>query len=109
MPSGRTTSATSVGPTPLGWRPGVAESSATTSTCWSILYRVGHDRVFYVGKGIGERCFAHIVEARRRPAVSRSGDYVKLDTIREIESEGQPVGIEILRHGLTGYYCSINY
>jgi hypothetical protein len=58
------------------------------------------ERVFYVGKGVGERCFAHIVEARRRPTTARSGDYVKLDIIREIESEGHPVGIEILRHGL---------
>lgn len=53
-----------------------------------------------MGKGLGERCFAHIVEARRRPAATTSGDYVKLDTIRDIESKGQPVGIEILRHGL---------
>ena len=96
MPSGRKAS---VGPTCLGWRPGVAEQLGYY-VYLLVDPRAGHDRVFYVGKGIGERCFAHIVEARRRPAVIRSGDYVKLDIIREIESEGHPVGIEILRHGL---------
>lgn len=99
MPSGGKTPATSVGPTPLGWRPGVAEQLGYY-VYLLVDPRAGHDRVFYVGKGTDGRCFTHIVEARRRPTVTRSGDYVKLDTIRDIESGGQPVGIEILRHGL---------
>ena len=58
------------------------------------------DRVFYVGKGVGSRCFAHISEARRTTKDSM-GDYEKLTTIRTIEEAGEKVRIEILRHGLT--------
>jgi hypothetical protein len=55
--------------------------------------------VFYVGKGIENRCFAHVVEARRTEAES-IGDYAKLDRIRAIEKAGAQVRIDILRHGL---------
>jgi hypothetical protein len=44
--------------------------------------------VFYVGKGVGNRCFAHVQVARKREA-GVSGDYPKLDRIREIEAAGQ--------------------
>jgi uncharacterized protein len=57
-------------------------------------------RPFYVGKGIGDRCFAHLHEARRTTADTR-GDYPKLATIRAIEAAGGKVRIDILRHGLT--------
>jgi len=56
--------------------------------------------VFYVGKGTGHRCFAHVVEARKTRA-DVVGDYQKLARIREIEATGATVRIDILRHGLS--------
>lgn len=55
--------------------------------------------IFYVGKGAGNRCFDHVAEARRTSA-DTVGDYSKLARIREIETAGAMVRIEILRHGL---------
>ena len=57
-------------------------------------------QVFYVGKGTGQRCFAHLDEARKTVADTR-GDYPKLTRIRDIEASGNTVRIEILRHGLS--------
>ena len=56
--------------------------------------------VFYVGKGTGHRCFAHVAEARMT-LDDAVGDYEKLDRIREIESTDADVRIDLLRHGLT--------
>jgi hypothetical protein len=53
---------------------------------------------FYVGKGSGNRCFAHLAEARKTLAAS-SRDYPKLGVIRAIEAANLDVSIEILRHG----------
>jgi hypothetical protein len=58
------------------------------------------ESVFYVGKGTGNRCFAHLEEARRMLADTVAG-YEKLARIREIESTGAAVKIHILRHGLS--------
>ena len=58
------------------------------------------DVIFYVGKGTGNRCFAHLAEARKTQA-DMIGDYAKLARIREIESTGAIVRIELLRHGLS--------
>jgi hypothetical protein len=57
------------------------------------------DEVFYVGKGTGDRCFVHLDEARKSQS-DMVGDYAKLARIREIESAGVSVRIELLRHGL---------
>ncbi len=54
------------------------------------------DRVFYVGKGTGNRVFAHAQEAIERPLESD-----KLQLIRDIKARGREVKYEILRHGLT--------
>jgi hypothetical protein len=54
---------------------------------------------FYIGKGTGNRCFAHLDEAHKTQADS-SGDYEKLATIRRVEDAGRQVVVEILRHGL---------
>lgn len=64
-----------------------------------LLFDPRTDRVFYVGKGTGSRCFAHLAEARKTGADS-TRDYPKLATIREIEESGAEVRIELLRHGL---------
>jgi hypothetical protein len=86
------------GPTRLGWRPGVEERLGF------YVYLLNDPRAhppatFYVGKGTGNRCFNHIIEARR----TRKGatvEYPKLATIRAIEADGHPVQIELLCHGL---------
>lgn len=79
------------------WRPGVAEQLG------SYVYLLLDPRTgqpFYVGKGVGNRCFAH-VEAARTTAADSDADYQKLATIRAIEAAGERVRIDILRHGLT--------
>jgi hypothetical protein len=52
--------------------------------------------VFYVGKGTGNRIFAHI-----NSAISSPLDSDKLDKIRSIQSKGLQVRHSIIRHGLT--------
>ncbi len=54
------------------------------------------DKVFYVGKGTGNRIFAHVNDALSSPLETD-----KLDTIRSIHSEGKQVIHKIVRHGLT--------
>lgn len=51
--------------------------------------------VFYVGKGVGNRCFDHVDEAR---ASERRTE--KLETIRSLLDCGIGPKIEIVRHGL---------
>jgi uncharacterized protein len=53
-------------------------------------------RVFYVGKGTGNRIFAHL-----RAAIVRPGQTDKLETIRALQREGLEPEHLILRHGLT--------
>lgn len=55
--------------------------------------------VFYIGKGTGQRCFAHLAEARATTA-DTVGEYEKLVRIRAIESGGGEIGFQLLRHGL---------
>jgi uncharacterized protein len=52
--------------------------------------------VFYVGKGTGNRIFAHVNQAIESPEVSD-----KLEKIREIQSKGLEIKYLIQRHGLT--------
>lgn len=80
----------------MEWRPGVSENLGYYVY---LLVDPREDRIFYVGKGKGSRCFAHVWEARKTARDSR-GDYEKLATIREIEDAGVSTRIEILRHGL---------
>jgi len=54
------------------------------------------DKVFYVGKGTGNRIFAHINSAISSPLESD-----KLDKIRSIQSKGSEIKYAIIRHGLT--------
>lgn len=52
--------------------------------------------VFYIGKGTGNRIFAHLNQALTSPEASD-----KLDKIREIQAKGLEVNHVVLRHGLT--------
>jgi len=54
------------------------------------------DRIFYVGKGKGNRVFNHVTAA-----LESVEDTDKLEKIRAILSEGLEVDYTILRHGLT--------
>ena len=51
-----------------------------------------NQQVFYIGKGVGNRAFAHLDE---------QGESEKLARIASIRSDGLEPVIEILRHGLT--------
>src|SRR5437879_4978100 len=52
-------------------------------------------KVFYVGKGTGNRLFAHVNEALETPSEAD-----KIGKIREIHARGQEVRYEIIRHGM---------
>jgi hypothetical protein len=52
-------------------------------------------KVLYVGKGTGNRIFAHINSAMTSPLESD-----KLDKIRLIQSRGSELKYAIIRHGL---------
>ncbi len=94
----------------VAFPPGVADKLAVYVY---LLVDARTGRPFYVGRGRGDRCFLHVEEARATapsPAggpdsrVGRDGAarFSVLDRIREAESDGRPVRIEVLRHGLTG-------
>ena len=80
-----------------GFAPGVAECIGAYVY---LLIDPRTNETFYVGKGIGGRCFSHLVAARQSVA-DTSGDYPKLARIRDIEAFGAKVRIDILRHGLS--------
>jgi hypothetical protein len=64
-------------------------------------------RAFHVGRGHDDRCFHHVRAATlRRAPESGAGSpdeagYPVLDRIRDVESAGREVRIDILRYGLT--------
>ena len=84
---------------PASFPPGVA---AKLGTYVYLLVDARTGRPFFVGRGRGHRCHRH-VEAARAAADhgAPSSKYPLLDRIREAESGGRPVRIEILRRGLT--------
>jgi hypothetical protein len=88
----------------VSFPPGVADK---LSVYVYLLVDPRTGRPFFVGRGRGDRCFRH-VEAARALTETAPGDttgagpkFPGLDRIREAESDGRPVRIEILRHGLT--------
>jgi hypothetical protein len=64
-------------------------------------------RAFCVGRGRGDRCFRHLEAARAGAgrhggkADGRVRTFAMLDRIRDVESAGRPVRIDILRYGLS--------
>ncbi|MDX2074953.1 MAG: hypothetical protein SFZ02_00860 [bacterium] len=61
-----------------------------------ILRDPRNNEIFYVGKGINNRVFAHVEDASREII-----ENARLDRIRAIHADGQKVDITIHRHGLT--------
>ena len=54
------------------------------------------NRIFYIGKGKGNRVFQHA-----KDSLNENDTSLKLDIIRSIQREGKQVGLFILRHNLT--------
>jgi hypothetical protein len=82
-----------------GFGPGVA---AKLRSYVYLLVDPRSGRPFYAGRGRGDRCFDHVRAARRGAAGDRAGSkrFPMLERIREIESGGRPVRIDLLRYGL---------
>lgn len=59
-------------------------------------------RIFYIGKGQGQRCFAHatLASGSNDFPPTRDGRDLKRDLIREIIDAGQHPQVEIVAHGL---------
>jgi hypothetical protein len=54
-------------------------------------------KIFYVGKGVGNRWYHHILDANKTPKEIAN---LKLKTIQEIHSSGKQVEVYLVRHGI---------
>jgi hypothetical protein len=87
-----------------GFAPGV---SAKLRSYVYLLVDPRTGRAFYVGRGKDDRCFRHVRAARLGPdqGPGAPGDhqskFAMLERIREVESDGRAVRIDILRYGLS--------
>jgi hypothetical protein len=101
---GAVPNAVDIAPTRISFPVGVAAKLAVYAY---LLIDPRTGRTFFVGKGRGDRCFRHVEAARSAvPSIgtgssAQSVKFPLLERIREAESDGRPVRIEILRHGLT--------
>lgn len=59
------------------------------------------DRVFYIGKGNGNRCFDHANEKRVRGEEPLHEEEHKLGRIREIHGSGGAIEVLIVKHGMS--------
>jgi uncharacterized protein len=104
-PPGTIPTAVDASLTRTSFPPGVA---AKLAAYVYLLVDARTGRPFFVGRGRGDRCFRH-VEAARTPPPSdvraskppKAHRFAAVERIREAESDGRPVRIDILRHGLS--------
>jgi uncharacterized protein len=82
---------------PLSFLPGVSERLGHY-VC-ALRDPVEGGRIFYVGKGIGDRVYQHARHAKRVDLTKTKGQ-LKLDRIQRIHGAAQEVGVEIVRHNL---------
>lgn len=79
----------------LSFLPGVAEKLGY----YVYALRDPNGRIFYIGKGKGDRVYQHAALARK--VQGESAGQLKLETIRSIHAAGQEVVVDVIRHGLT--------
>jgi uncharacterized protein len=68
------------------------------------VYRLrdpANDDIFYIGKGRGNRVFAHAEDELKASELSDVGPTTKIERIREVRARGDEVVTEIVRHGLS--------
>jgi hypothetical protein len=79
--------------------PGVAEELGWY--VYALRDPLAQDEVFYVGKGRGDRLYAHVREALTAdPHTGEDAEELKVGRIHRIHAAGREVKPEILRHGL---------
>lgn len=82
---------------PLSFLPGVSEKLG--HYVYALRDPLEDGRIFYIGKGIGDRAYAHARHAKRVDP-SKTSTQLKLTRIREIHAAGLNVGVELIRHHL---------
>jgi uncharacterized protein len=82
---------------PLSFLPGVSEKLG--HYVYALRDPLEDSRIFYVGKGIGDRVYAHARYAKRVDPAKTSAQ-LKLVRIREIHDGGLDVRVELIRHNL---------
>ena len=82
---------------PLAFLPGVSERFGYY--VYALRDPLARDRIFYVGKGVGDRAYHHARHAKRVDK-SETSAQLKLDRIRAIHAARREVGVEIIRHEL---------
>jgi hypothetical protein len=97
-------------PAPAGFPPDVAPKLRTYVY---LLVDPRSGRAFCVARGRGDRCFRHVAAAKCAAAEDPPGTpgrppkFAMLDRIRQIEADGRPVRIDILRYGLSAAEASL--
>jgi hypothetical protein len=97
-------------PAPTGFSPHVA---AKLRSYVYLLVDPRSGRAFCVARGRDDRCFRHVAAARGAPegypadTPGRPPNFAMLDRIRQIEADGRPVRIDILRYGLSASEASL--
>jgi hypothetical protein len=81
---------------PLGFLPGVAEKLGFYVYA---LIDPRDNRIFYIGKGKGDRVYQHARHAKKVGAETRAE--LKLGRIQEIHRAGRDVRVELIRHGMS--------
>ncbi|MFI4993068.1 MAG: LEM-3-like GIY-YIG domain-containing protein [Solirubrobacterales bacterium] len=82
---------------PLSFLPGVSEKLG--HYVYALRDPLEDGRIFYVGKGTGDRVYAHARHAKRVDA-SKTSAQLKLARIREIHAAELDVGVELIRHNM---------